>query len=43
MSNLKGEEQGRKAQKVDAGEIFWGRQMPWSLPDNGIGQPLCWE
>lgn len=43
MSSLKGEEQGREAQRVDAWEIFWGRQMPWSLLDNGVGQPLCWE
>lgn len=34
MSNLKGEEQGRKAQKVDV-RYFGADRMPWSPPDNG--------
>lgn len=29
MSSLKGEEQGREAQRVEAGEIFWGTAGQW--------------
>ena len=32
MSSLGGEEQGREAQRVEAGETLWGRRMPcWTM------------